>query len=621
MIYLPSSGVAPTQWDGVINRDRKQAVGLVAAFHPLLGWRDLIGGKNMTPVAGASAYGNNPTIGRSYALDGTDDCAYVTLPEAWKLQRFTVSAWVTLASGGGGTIFSLVPRGAASDGRGMFAAAYTTYTYLVIGAGTGSYTYSNTGQALTAGITYLITQMFDGTNMVVYVNGKQDSTKYAPITISYTDKNTSTGPNPASAYIGGYHSSTNSSPGTTADILYEFNGQIGPVSLYNRALSEAEVWALYDPATRWELYQPARPMIWWVPPATGTTYTQSLAASVEPVTYDLPMGAPATLWPTKRTGRTLAAGLTPTGALTYLKALFRVVSGRMEPTSNLVKRTARTLAAGLTPTGALAALKTFLRTLTASVEPVTYDLPVAEPATLWPTKRTMRTLAAGLTPAASLVNGTLRTLAASLTPAASLVKRTGRTLAAGLTPAASLLKHTLRTLTASLTPSGALSAIRAFLLTLAASLTPAASLVKRTGRTLAASLTPTGALTYLKALFRTLTAGVTPAASLLKHTLRTLAASLTPSGALSAIRAFLLTLAASVAPTGALLKRTGRTLTAALSPIASVIGYLIGTLGGRAKCTLTVLTVNVAEMTLQDANQARLSIVAATTCGLEMSEV
>ncbi len=54
-----------------------------------------------------------------------------------------------------------------------------------------------------------------------------------------------------------------SSPGSYSD------GEIGDVRLYNRALSDAEVWSLYDPATRWELYAP--PARAWagykVPPA------------------------------------------------------------------------------------------------------------------------------------------------------------------------------------------------------------------------------------------------------------------------------------------------------------------------------------------------------------------
>lgn len=260
-----SIGSPPFQWQGEINRESEQLRGLVALFYPTMHWRDLLGGNQMTPVGNAAASGVNADIGRTYALDGTDDCAYVTLPEAWKLQRFTVSAWVVCASGGGGVFFSLVPRGAATDGRGIYCSAYTSSTAFAIGAGSGSFTGSNSGRTLTAGIPYLITHTYNSANMVVYVNGIQDSTKAAAITISYTDKPGSYGPNPASSYIGAYHSSTNSSPGTTADILYDFNGQIGPVNLWNRALSATEIWQLYDPATRWELYAMPRPQYWFVP--------------------------------------------------------------------------------------------------------------------------------------------------------------------------------------------------------------------------------------------------------------------------------------------------------------------------------------------------------------------
>ncbi len=37
-----------------------------------------------------------------------------------------------------------------------------------------------------------------------------------------------------------------------------WTGYIADVRIYNRALSADEVWQLYDPATRWELYQPER---------------------------------------------------------------------------------------------------------------------------------------------------------------------------------------------------------------------------------------------------------------------------------------------------------------------------------------------------------------------------
>lgn len=268
-------GKPPFQWQGEINQESQQLNSLISLFHPLTHWRDLLSSHQMTPVGHAKADGVNQHVGRTYALDGTDDCAYTTLPSAWKLQRFTLSTWVRLASAGGGAIFSLVPRGSAADARGVVFTAYTTYIYFFFGAAGGSFIYSNTGAALTAGETYHVAYSYNGANMVCYINGKQDSTKTASYTISYADKAGSYGPNPASAYIGGYHNSTNTSPATTADILYEFNGQIGPVSLYNRALLAAEIWQLYDPQTRWELYATPMQRTWFIPQSFRPHYARS----------------------------------------------------------------------------------------------------------------------------------------------------------------------------------------------------------------------------------------------------------------------------------------------------------------------------------------------------------
>lgn len=45
---------------------------------------------------------------------------------------------------------------------------------------------------------------------------------------------------------------SDSSPG------YYFSGSVYDLRIYNRALTDAEVWQIYDPATRWELYKPTR---------------------------------------------------------------------------------------------------------------------------------------------------------------------------------------------------------------------------------------------------------------------------------------------------------------------------------------------------------------------------
>lgn len=263
-------GSPPFQWKGEINKTSPQAHGLTALFHPLMHWRDLIGGYQMTPVGNAAANGIVAELGRTYSLDGTDDCAYVTLPDAWKLQRFTVAAWINCTALGAGSQvwFSLLPRGAGADARGVYCYVTNAYISTAIGAGSGSYTQAFLNVTRYANTTYHVAGSYDGTTLRTWQNGVLVASTNTSITIQYADKAGSYGPNPASAYIGNYHDSDNTAPDVAVDLIYDTTANMGPVSLYNRALSAAEIWRLYDPQTRWELYQPPRPTVWWMPPAT-----------------------------------------------------------------------------------------------------------------------------------------------------------------------------------------------------------------------------------------------------------------------------------------------------------------------------------------------------------------
>ncbi len=49
-----------------------------------------------------------------------------------------------------------------------------------------------------------------------------------------------------------------------------FFGFINDTRIYNRALSAAEVWQQYDPATRWDLYRPLTRR-WWIPAGAAVT--------------------------------------------------------------------------------------------------------------------------------------------------------------------------------------------------------------------------------------------------------------------------------------------------------------------------------------------------------------
>ncbi len=266
-------GSPPFQWQGAINRTSPQALGLTALFHPLMHWRDLIGGYQMTPVGNAAANGVDAQIGRTYSLDGTDDCAYVTLPDAWKLQRFTVAAWINCTTLGAGSQvwFSMLPRGAAADGRGVYAYVTNAYISTAIGAGSGAYTQAFLNATRYANTLYHVAGSYDGTTLRTWQNGVLVASTSTSITIAYADKAGTYGPNPASAYIGNYHDSDNTAPDVAVDLIYDTTANMGPVSLYNRALSAAEVWSLYNPQTRWEIYATPEYRRWFVPVVAGTS--------------------------------------------------------------------------------------------------------------------------------------------------------------------------------------------------------------------------------------------------------------------------------------------------------------------------------------------------------------
>ncbi|HUW32512.1 MAG TPA: hypothetical protein VM223_12950, partial [Planctomycetota bacterium] len=48
--------------------------------------------------------------------------------------------------------------------------------------------------------------------------------------------------------------------GRRLDGLFPWGGRLGEVRFYNCAKTDAEIWQMYDPPTRWELYRPVVPL-------------------------------------------------------------------------------------------------------------------------------------------------------------------------------------------------------------------------------------------------------------------------------------------------------------------------------------------------------------------------
>lgn len=60
-----------------------------------------------------------------------------------------------------------------------------------------------------------------------------------------------------------------------------FNGLLAHIALWNRALTPSEVWALYAPATRWDLYEASSRRVWRVWP-THSAWTSTTNVYLQP---------------------------------------------------------------------------------------------------------------------------------------------------------------------------------------------------------------------------------------------------------------------------------------------------------------------------------------------------
>lgn len=194
-----------------------------------------------------------------------------------------------------------------------------------------------------------------------------------------------------------------------------------------------------------------------------------------------------------------------------------------------------------------------------------------------------------LTLAGTLVRQLVRGLAGASTPAGSLSKQAGRALAGATTPDGTIAKQPARALTGTTTPSGVLSGAKRALLSLTGATTPAGALTslklfvraftgdttpggaltKQPARALTGSVTPSGTAT--RQTVRPLTGSSAPTGALGKQSSRTLSGSTTPSGVLASLRTFLRTVAGAIAPSGTVARTGfGRTLAGSSTPSGTI---------------------------------------------------
>ncbi len=219
-----------------LNRASSLSVGLVTVYD--WGPRDLLP-NGARSLVGHASIRPTPEFGPALWLDGAGDYAEFTSPvDHWGGNGLTVAAWAYAV-----TAATAFPRLIDRTYNGQFC-VYRTESSSSIGlamkAATGVIDKTDVSGAVWpterwvhVGVTY------SGASVVAYIDGRVADTSVL--------------------FAGGLDPwSGNIRVGQRVDAgaARDFEGIIGPVMLYNRAISPAEIWALYDPRTRWELYAP-----------------------------------------------------------------------------------------------------------------------------------------------------------------------------------------------------------------------------------------------------------------------------------------------------------------------------------------------------------------------------
>ncbi len=244
-------GSPPFQWTGEINRESWQANHLVAWWplrqevNGIAVVNRITGKSDLFPasVRDPSWTANNTTgVGlagvSSTSTDANGDHVVVTSVSCGTVH--TLSYWClytnypTLAYGG-------IVSGSSS----------TSYVDWINGAArryaVGGVSVDATS-AIVKGIWNHHAWVRNGTNVQAYLNGKVDDTAKTlgannALTISYLMSNSS----------------------------FFLNGSISDFRIYNRVMAASEIWQLYDPQTRWELYATPEYRRWFVPVVAGTS--------------------------------------------------------------------------------------------------------------------------------------------------------------------------------------------------------------------------------------------------------------------------------------------------------------------------------------------------------------
>jgi len=331
------------------------------------------------------------------ALNNTTAVAIATYTaddQAWNTADYTFTAWVR------GTSFGASSRRiiCRQDGSGSppFKLFGFNSSKVYVGDSSGGLQ-TGTATVSTGTWQFIAGRRISGSTRATFVNGVLDSSAAAASTVSPYD---ATDP----VVFGAWNYTSNAEAMT---------GEVADIRLYTRALSDAEIWALYEPSTRYELYYPLGRRLWFFPSATVNLL--SVSGSITPA------GALV-----KQDSKTLSGAVTPAGTAT--KQANKGASGSVAPSGSVVRSFASALAGALTPSGALA--KVFSSTMSGSITPS---------GTLDALRTALLSLAGSMGLSGALARRASKGLSGSVTPAGGLAKRIGKLLSGAIAAAGALV--------------------------------------------------------------------------------------------------------------------------------------------------------------------------------------
>lgn len=170
--------------------------------------------------------------GSALAFDGANDFAYIPVNTNWETPFLSCGAWVLCTAAGSNNPRFLDQDNAGATGRGFYLGRLHATGNLFFGIGdTG---FQNTAVVLPLNQWHHVFVTFNGSVAVYYFDGR-------PV---FSCSGTNLTYNGNVIGIGATHDQE-------ANAFWY--GKIEDVRLYNRGLSAAEVWAMFEPRTRWGL--------------------------------------------------------------------------------------------------------------------------------------------------------------------------------------------------------------------------------------------------------------------------------------------------------------------------------------------------------------------------------